>query len=265
MKQPKVPVPLPSISKEGFSKSYKDVSEKELIYQLEKLSKGAHMLSKQKSEFLMSIYDNQDELIAKAKLLDEIMGGNIASSLKALIPRNPTIIKRSSSNSGLATYIVKLFKPLHLLREFLIGQFDATENGCWRRETRRSSQERQERKSKIMMILDTSHELYLNLEKDSISRHITPTEYTIAKPVKLTNEQRDLHFSKDFIPSIEKYQFCVMCGHQTTILPPTNKYIDKYNNEQEKEFQRKLKLYEKHMKAVADGKTVTSSGTRRPY
>ena len=76
------------------------------------------MLSKQKVDYLMSVNDNQDELINKAKLL-EVTDGNHADVLTFLIPRNETTIKCTSSNSALVTFIVKLFQPLHMLRDYL--------------------------------------------------------------------------------------------------------------------------------------------------
>ena len=115
MKQPIVPLTLPPISAEGLSKSYVEVNENELIYQLEKSSKGAHMLSQQKIEYLTEIHASQCDMIQKAELLDAVMGGNIATLLKDLIPSTVTTIKRKCNNKQLATYIVKLFQPLNML------------------------------------------------------------------------------------------------------------------------------------------------------
>ena len=128
MKQPIVPLALPPISAEGLSKSYVEVNENELIYQLEKSSRGAHMLSQQKIDYLTEIHANQGEMIKKAELLDAVMGGHIATLLKDLVPSSVTVIKRKSNNKQLATYIVMLFQPLHMLRDYLQTQFDVSED-----------------------------------------------------------------------------------------------------------------------------------------
>ena len=264
MKQPIVPLALPPISEQGLSKSYLKVTENELIYQLERSSRGAHMLSQQKIDFLCEIHVNQVEMIKKAALLDTVMGGNIATLLRDQIPSSITLIKRKSNNSQLAKYIVRLFKPLHLLRDYLQTQFDDTEDQN-QTLTRQASQHRQEKKCKIMTILDKSHELFSNLEKDAVSRRVLPAEMTLCKPIKLTNEQRDFTFTPEQVPVIEKYKKCVMCDHECVNLPPTNLEIDTHNKQQEVEYQRKLKLFENNLKAAADGRHSQSAPTRRPY
>ena len=166
MKQPKTPLPLPPITEDGLSQSYKEVTDNELICQLEKSSKGAHMLSAEKIDFLMSIFDNQKELISKAEFLDGVVNSNVASRLRDGIPSGSSVIKRKSNNTKLATYIVNLFKPLHLLRDFLKTEYeDSNESAGYL--TRKATQEQQEKMCKIMSILNKSHELYINLEKDA--------------------------------------------------------------------------------------------------
>ena len=109
------------------------------------------MLSQQKIDYLCEIHANQVEMIKKAELLDAVMGGHIATLLRDLIPSSVTVIKRKSNNSQLAKYIVRLFKPLHMLHDYLQTQFDDTEDPN-QPLTRKASQDRQEKKCKIMTI-----------------------------------------------------------------------------------------------------------------
>ena len=213
---------------------------------------------------LTEIHANQGEMIKKAELLDAVMGGHIATLLKDLVPSSVTVIKRKSNNKQLATYIGRLFQPLHMLRYYLQTQFDVSEDPN-QTLTRSVLQERQKKNCKIMAILDASYELYTNLEKDAVSRRVVPAEMTLCKPIKLTNEQRDLSFTAECVPIIEVYKKCVMCGHACVNLPPTNLQIDAHNQQQEEDYQKKLKLYENNLKAAVDGRPSQTAPTRRPY
>ena len=128
------------------------------------------MLSNDEIDFFMSIFDNQADLINRAEKMDAVMNSNVSTCLKYGIPPGSSVIKRQSNNTKLATFIVNLFKPLNLLRDFMKTKYSDMEvsvAGCL---TRKNAKENQDKVELIMRILDKSYELYVNLEKDAVAK-----------------------------------------------------------------------------------------------
>ena len=254
---------MPRLSTTSFFNN-DDVTEKEIIYQLEKSDKSARMLLNEKKTFLVDVLLNRASILEQATLLDSVMGTSLFDALTLQIPRNSSLIKRRLTNSQLAGIIAKILRPLKMLRSFIVSQFEEVSKG---KSNLRSSTVSQQKSSPILGLLDIASTLLDNLEKDVYAYRSKPTKDTVTNPVKITDAMRESYWSEDRVPVPHVYRFCVSCNHMSTNLPIENDVIAKHNDEIEKQYQKDIKSWDNYQRKVQAGENAKKPAgmKKRPY
>ena len=114
MKQASEPI-CPKIVSSKYHVNTDTPSEEEVIYQLEKSSRGAVMLSYYKEKFLVDILNNKAKLLSQAQICDSTMNGSLFKVLSSLILQNQVTVERQASNSDLEVMVDKLLPSLNLI------------------------------------------------------------------------------------------------------------------------------------------------------
>ena len=250
MKQASKPI-LPPVSAEF--KNTNDVSEKELIYQLESTANDALLLLPAKKGFLISAMKNKDDLMAKSELFDAVFNSSLKAAISRTIPEKLRVISRGS-NRALAEIIAASFRPLLMLHQHINQQ--VTEELGKVSHLRPSTSNKRNKPSELMTFLEEAHQLFLKLEARIHQHRSNPSKDTVARPVKLTPSQVERLWSKERVPVPLTHQYCVLCGHKTTNLPQKNDLIEKQNEKIENLYQKNLSEWEEYKLKVAKGETV---------
>ena len=114
MKQASEPV-CPKIVSSKYHVNTDTPSEEEVIYQLEKSSRGAVMLSYNNKKFLVDILNNKVNILTQAQIFDSTMNASLFKALSSLIPQNQVTVERQASNSDLEVMVDKLLPSLNLI------------------------------------------------------------------------------------------------------------------------------------------------------
>ena len=230
-----------------------------MVYQLTKSNKGAVLLSEDKRKFLLDIQKNRVDLLRNAKLFDSVLGSDVYKALDCLIPRKIRTIKREMKNDDLARLIARLLPPMVILRNYLATQYKLEQN---RKPQLHNSTSNQNPMSKSTVYLLVEHAYVINEkleQKVHVNRSI-PTEITVCKPIFLTTLQRERRWDKSRVPIHTSLQYCVVCGHQSTNLPPENEALEEFNRSREEEFQQNIQKWDTYTQNVAKGDT----GVKKP-
>ena len=210
MKQNPKPV-VPQIGASFWDNS--SVTEKEMIYYLEKSQKDAVLLSDEKKRFLLDLIELQEDLLAKAEAFDAVTNSTVNPSLKKLIPVNKRVVQRDSKNTDLAVMVAKLLPPLTLVRNYINDQF---EEEMKTRARLRSSSNGIDCRSKLLSFLDKASQIENDLKQQIFRNRTKRTIHNLVKPILLTTLQRERKWSKLNVPKQQHLQTCIACGHKST-------------------------------------------------
>ena len=240
---------MPEIANKIVNSS--DLTEEEMIAQLEKSSKGSILLSAQKKEFLMSLLRNKAELLEECSAFDSVMDGGLYNGISKLLPANTRVVTHDSKNVDLAGMISKFLKPLKILHSYVEKQYEIEKE---RKLQLRSSTQDQQKRSPVKVILDDAVDIYSKLELAIMDVRSVPTNSSVGKSqVKLTTLQRQRKWDQERVPVAKQLQFCANCGHKSTNLPVENDEIQQYNKRKADEHSKSAKLWDEYMKKVANG------------
>ena len=218
----------------------KDITEEEMVCQLEKSFKDAIMLSAKKKEFLLDLLKNKKDLLEKCKLFDSIMDSNLYQAVSVLLPANNRVVKHDSKNRDLAIMVAKILGPLKLLHSYVESQYDEEKK---RKAQLRSSTHGQQKRSPVKVLLDEAVGVYNKIELAVMELRSLPTINTVVKKqVQLTPSQRQRKWDCERVPVAKQLQFCVSCGHKSTNLPIENNAIKDFNKRKADEHAKNTKL-----------------------
>ena len=122
MKQASTPIQVDLST--GFHNN-SDITDTELMFQLTKSTKDAILLSNDKKKFFLSVQKNKKNLLHYATIFDSALGSDVYNCLNTTIPSSSRIINRELEKSELAELIIRLLKPLVIVRNYLKSQYDA--------------------------------------------------------------------------------------------------------------------------------------------
>ena len=244
-------------------KNNSEVTEKELVFQLESRTKTAVMLSDSKKTFLKDVLENTQKIISHSEAFDGLMSSSLAPSFRKLIPSNIRMIDKTS-NSDLSLIVAKILPPVRVLRSCILSQYEAENK---RKGNLRTSTKSKQPRTVVMKILDRGYEVLEALESRVYANRSSLGVNTLCKPVKLTDIQRERKWTKELVPKQKHLQRCPLCDHESTNYPPENAAIAEYNRKKENEFHTKTKKWDQYMKDKNNGKSLSppEGMTRRPY
>ena len=215
MKQSKTPITIDLSA--GFQNN-SDITDIELVFQLTKSTKDAILLSNEKKKFLLEVHKNKVDLLRNAQIFDAVLGKDVHDALKSIIPGSSRVINRELKNADLAELIVRLLKPMVILRNYIKSKFDDEKS---RKPTFRDStaNQYQMNKSAVHMLLEEAYVLNEKLEQAVHLNRRVPNQSTICKSVFLTTLQRERKWDRSRVPVHSNLRRCVACGHCSTNLP----------------------------------------------
>jgi hypothetical protein len=244
-------MPPPS---DSTSLRIEDISDEERINVLTSIKSNVPMKKPEKKDFLKEVMLLRNEFLNEAMVCDTIHSTNtLHESLKTVIPTSMTGLK---TNKSLAEKMVQLHGQFLLLHQYFENRMKSEE--ALSRTNLRNTPSRlvDQMENKVYKKLVQYFKVMKKVDELVVSeKSVSKFDKLGGRIVSLTQTQRERTWKKDHVPNIPSLQTCIACKHRSTNLPPENDEMVEYNKLVLKNYEKDVKLWREHQKALSEGRS----------